>query len=137
MVFEGEGRIGEYVGGYVDWQRQRHAAESAVPAGTRRETARAGERATGRASGRGDAAPGIAGESPRKLSYNEQRELTALPGRIEALEAEQSTLQTRVAHPDFYKETADAIAQTLDRIADIERELLDAYARWDALDSRS
>jgi ATP-binding cassette subfamily F protein uup len=130
LVFEGGGRVEEYVGGYVDWQRQRHAA---VPAAAERP------RSTGEARAAVKTAPAAppGGASGRKLSYNEQRELEALPARIEALEAEQTALAARVAHPEFYKESADAIAAALDRVAAIERELLDSYARWDALDSRT
>jgi ATP-binding cassette subfamily F protein uup len=130
LVFEGEGRVEEYVGGYVDWQRQRHAA---VPAAAERPRQAIGARA---AVTRADA-PAPRATSNRKLSYNEQRELEALPERIEALEAEQTALAERVAHPEFYKESAEAIAAALDRVAAIERELLDSYARWDALDSRT
>ena len=72
----------------------------------------------------------------RKLSFKERRELETVPNRIEVLEAEQNRLQSAAALPAFYKEPADQIARTLDRIAEIERELLDAYARWDELDSR-
>jgi ATP-binding cassette subfamily F protein uup len=129
LVFEGGGRIEEYVGGYVDWQRQRHAA---VPAAAERPR-HAGE-ARAAVKPAEQSAPHAA--STRKLSYNEQRELGALPGRIEALEAEQTRLAARVADPEFYKESAEAIAAALDRVAAIEAELLDAYARWDALDSR-
>src|SRR5262249_42198962 len=130
LVFEGEGRVEEYVGGYVDWQRQRHAA---VPAAAERSRQATEARAAG-AQANASAPPTASG---RKLSYNEQRELNLLPERIEALEAEQAALAERVAHPEFYMESADAIAGALDRVAAIERDLLDAYARWDALDSRS
>ena len=47
----------------------------------------------------------------RKLTYNEQRELSGLPLRIEALETEHTRLEAAVASPDFYKEGADAIAR--------------------------
>jgi len=74
---------------------------------------------------------------PRKLSYQERRELDALPARIEALEAEQRALGLRIADPDFYKEAAAAITGALERVQQVERELVDLYARWDALDSRN
>jgi ATP-binding cassette subfamily F protein uup len=129
LVFEGDGRVQEYIGGYVDWQRQRHAA---LPASVERPRATSESRAAVK-----QAEEPSARASGRKLSYNEQRELESLPGRIEGLEGEQTTLAARVAHPDFYKESAEAIAAALDRVTAIERELLDAYARWDALDSRT
>jgi ATP-binding cassette subfamily F protein uup len=73
---------------------------------------------------------------PAKLSYKEQRELEALPHRIEALESEHAQLQSSVASPDFYKEAADVIAKTMARAGEVEHELLEAYERWDELDAR-
>jgi ATP-binding cassette subfamily F protein uup len=66
----------------------------------------------------------------------EQRELDGLPASIEALEAEQQHLHTAVASPDFYKEPAEAIRQSLSRLDELQSALLAAYARWDELDSR-
>jgi ATP-binding cassette subfamily F protein uup len=71
------------------------------------------------------------------LSYNEQRELAALPARIEALEQEQQELRAAVAHPEFYRETPDRIRETLARLDALDLELAEVYARWDALDSRA
>ena len=75
--------------------------------------------------------------SPKKAkrSFKEEREYKELLARIAALEAEQKTLEAAVAHPDFYKKGKDVIKQTLSRIEVIDRELLDATARWDVLDS--
>ena len=72
-----------------------------------------------------------------KPSYREQQELDRLPGRIDELEREQERLNAQVADPGFYKETAATIHQTLARLDSLQQELLDAYARWDELDSRS
>ena len=60
-----------------------------------------------------------------------------MPGRIEALEAEQRRLAAAVAHPDFYLETAEKIRETMLRLDEIQNELLEAYALWDELDSRT
>jgi ATP-binding cassette subfamily F protein uup len=125
LVFESDGRVQEYVGGYEDWLRQRRQAE---PAPARRV-----------------AAPTVANDgtisandvAPRKASYKEQRELEQLPSRIEALEAEQQQLQAAVASPEFYKRTAADIHEALRRLEELETLLLAAYARWDALDSRT
>jgi len=62
--------------------------------------------------------------------------LDALPSQIEALEAEQRALNDRIAGPDFYKEPADAIKSSLDRVDAVQQELLAAYSRWDELESR-
>jgi ABC transport system ATP-binding/permease protein len=121
LVFEGEGRVHEYVGGYEDWLRQRAPA---APMGAGRAVPAKPE-------------PEGQGAAPKKVGYREQQELLALPGRIEALESEQQRLSATMAAPDFYKESGDAIAGTMARLEAIERELLDAYARWDELDSRT
>jgi ATP-binding cassette subfamily F protein uup len=132
LVFEGNGRIREYVGGYEDWTRQRAQLVEANPAGVR-----LGESSAPTGEPKGSPPRKNAGQSsgPRKASYKEQQELLALPGRIESLEAEQQRLQAAVASPDFYKEPADVISRTLARLETIDQELLDAMARWDELDS--
>ena len=121
FVFEGSGRVEEYLGGYADWLRQRPqpAAAPAVLSPVRAQAAAS------------------VSTQPKKLSYRERRELDELPGRIEALEAERQTLGTTIAGQDFYKQPAAVITDALKRTQAIERELADLYARWDALDSRS
>jgi ATP-binding cassette subfamily F protein uup len=126
FVFEGGGRVQEYVGGYGDWLRQRASTEDTAE---RVPVAKAPPEAR------------LARERPpdgaRKLSYKEQRELDDLPARIEALEAEQRVLDQAVAGPAFYKEPPDSIAATMARLAAVGRELTELYTRWDALDSRT
>ena len=73
---------------------------------------------------------------PKKLSYKEQRELDELPAVIEALESEQRALATRVTGPDFYKEGAETIKQSLARVDSLQQELASVYARWAELDAR-
>ena len=122
LVFEGDGRIGEYVGGYSDWQAW---------------TAQRKPAATARAAAKPEATPAAKAErsaGPRKLSYKEQRELDALPGRIEALEARQSALQAQVSDPAFYKQDGEAIAATLAELEALNAELEAAYERWAALE---
>ena len=121
LVFEGDGRVQEYVGGYSDWLAQRPAPAAAAPAGRPAPPAK-----------RMPTAP-----APKaKLSYHERRELGALPARIAELEAEQAALQEQAAAPEFYKEGATAIQRVLDRLAAVATEIERAYARWDDLDSR-
>jgi ATP-binding cassette subfamily F protein uup len=60
-----------------------------------------------------------------------------LPARIEALETEQHTLGSAIADPAFYMQPAATITEAIQRVQQIDRELADLYARWDALDSRS
>jgi ATP-binding cassette subfamily F protein uup len=120
LVFEGGGRVEDYVGGYEDWLRQRPLAASPEP----------------RAASREPRAPSPEARA-RKLSYREQRELEALPGRIESLEAEQRALNAKIADPEFYSEPAAVIKEAVARLEAIDVELADVYARWDALESRS
>ena len=126
IVFEGEGRIEEYVGGYADWLRQRRKQTKAAIAESRAS-----------ALGGKAAEPAAAPAAPaRKLSYKEQRELEQLPHRIEVLESEHSQLQAKIASPEFYKEGSEVIAKALARATVVDADLLAVYARWDELESR-
>ena len=129
FVFEGDGTVEEYVGGYEDWLRQRTA-----PAGAPQSSGAASPTEQPPA-GRAERRPAVASPT-KKLSYRERREFEELPARIEALEAEQRALGGTIADPAFYKQPAAAVAAALERAEWIERDLGDLYARWDALDSR-
>ena len=74
---------------------------------------------------------------PLKLSYKEARELEAIPGRIEALEAEQAQLHATVAAPDFHKSTAEEARALQARLEQIERELEGLLRLWEDLENRS
>jgi ATP-binding cassette subfamily F protein uup len=116
LVFEGEGRIVEYVGGYSDWLQQRKIEPQPAPLASPPRAART--------------------RSPR-LSYNEQRELTLLPEKIQRLEAEQAELNTQISDPEAFKRNHEASTAALLRLQALAEELEAAYARWDALDSAS
>ena len=137
LVFEGDGRVAEYVGGYEDWLRQRDTATpkriSPAPAATPK--AAAPKTAAPKAAAPNDEAPKKA-KSTKKLSFREQQEFDALPARIEALEQEQEQLSAALASADFYKQGAEAIKKTLARVDEVKDLLLAAMARWDDLDSR-
>ncbi|MFV1973321.1 MAG: ATP-binding cassette domain-containing protein [Thiohalobacterales bacterium] len=120
LVFEEEGRIGEYVGGYSDWLRQRKQAAAVTPVKSRKSPA---EKKSGSPDG------------PRKLSYKNRRELEALPQQIESLEAEQAVLQEKTSNPAFYQQSQDEITVTLARLETVTAELESSYSRWEALDS--
>jgi ATP-binding cassette subfamily F protein uup len=143
LVFEGEGRIGEYVGGYEDWRRQ---------AGSPGAGSLSSGVGMGVPGGQGAMSPAAAGRTPRRdgterrdlgpgdtrkrrLSFKEQRELDALPARIEALEAEQARLHAEVAAPDFYKKPAADIHAAMARLEALPAEIEAAMARWDALET--
>jgi len=129
LVFEGDGRVREFVGGYTDWLQQRAASTVAAAA----VSASAAPRPAAPAP-----KPAAANDAPRKkLSFNERRELDELPGRIAALEREQSEISARVQSPGFYKEGATTIAEVLKRGEQLPVELEQAYARWAELDARA
>jgi ATP-binding cassette subfamily F protein uup len=129
LVFEGDGRVREYVGGYTDWLQQRAAsavAAAAVPVSVAPRHAAPVTK------------PAATTDAPRKkLSFNERRELDELPAKIAALEREQNEISTRVQSPEFYKEGPTAIAEVLRRGEQLPVELERAYARWAELDARA
>ena len=122
LVFEGDGRVGEYVGGYEDWLRQR--ASRAVTQKREPATAKPADAARPESSAGGR----------RKLSYKEQRELELLPVQIQALEAEQAALNARVSDSGFYQQDKTAITETLTRLEELRIALVTAYARWEELE---
>ena len=119
LVFEGEGRVAEYVGGYDDWLRQRQVAKAVADQPRPANVA---------------SKPAAPGSKPVKLGYKEQRELAQLPAQIEKLESEQAALHEKIASPDFYQQTADQIALVNERLGQIDDELSEAYARWEELE---
>jgi ABC transport system ATP-binding/permease protein len=125
IVFEGDGKLTEIVGGYADWlawrqRQQRAAAESA--------------QATVKAA----ASTQPAKLAPRsKLSYKEARELETLPLQLGALEAEQAQIAERLADPALYQSGAQEAAALQARSDAIEAELLAALARWEALEAKA
>ncbi len=121
LVMEGEGRIGEYVGGYADWLRYRKLQE-----------AKAAELRM--ASPNRTAAPAPA--KSRKLSQKELRELESLPGVIETLESEQADLTGRLADPGFYQREPGSAAALKARLEEIEASLAHAFGRWEELEQR-
>jgi ATP-binding cassette subfamily F protein uup len=145
LVFEGDGIITEYVGGYEDWLRQREAppvrklTREAAPATAKAAPAPRPDRpamAPVQAAPKPIKAAAAPAPPKKKLSYKEQREYDELPTRIERLENEQRELEARVASPGFYKEGAETIAKTLARLEAVPQELVGVIARWDELDAR-
>ncbi|MCK9563491.1 MAG: ATP-binding cassette domain-containing protein, partial [Bacteroidales bacterium] len=126
LVFEGEGRIGDFVGGYSDWVARGGSFTRASPATAPQETAAPAQPAVA-------AAPVVA---KKKLSYKDQRELDQLPGQIEALEEELAALQDTLGSPDFYQGERASIDATLARVETIQGELESAYGRWAELEGK-
>ena len=122
LVFEGGGKVGEYVGGYEDWARYRERIEAAASV----SDAPASLPAT------------TAAQKPKvksgKLSYKEQRELETLPGRIEALEAEQAGLHAALSDETFHRGQREKVAAAAARLEALAKELEACYARWQELE---
>ncbi len=127
LVFEGHGHVGDYVGGYKDWLRQTGQTRRAV---------------VGAAHGRDTPSPTatpvgapLRRDRPR-LSYKDQRELAELPKRIETLESEQASVSTQLSDPNLYAREREKARALQDRIGAIERDLGEAYRRWEALEQQ-
>ncbi len=118
FVFEGKGRVNEYIGGYDDWQRQSEGSRNDVVERIPPKTAPVRRQC----------------ERPRKLTFKEQRELEALPQRIESLEAEQQQLYQTMSDPLFFQKGKEEIAKINDRALSLESELAEAYQRWETLE---
>jgi ABC transport system ATP-binding/permease protein len=133
LAFEGDGVVREYVGGYADYLRQ----STAGLATRAREEARPSRAARGNGAASPSAATDEATPVKRKLSYNERRELDALPSRIEALENEHAALKAEIESADFYKSGPDRIHEVMARVDGAAGELEALLARWVELEERA
>ncbi|UPG85194.1 ATP-binding cassette domain-containing protein [Luteibacter aegosomatis] len=118
LVLEGDGAIGEYVGGYSDWLRQKPVAQAkAAPAAPK------------------PTAPAPAPVAPKKkLSFKEQRELELLPAKLEQLEAEIAKRTAAMNDPKYFQQDAAAITKANDELVKLQAELETAFARWEELE---
>ncbi len=123
IVFDDDGEVREYVGGYDDWLRQRALDKQAEF--QKKSTASKATKATA---------------SPTKkksnLTYQEQLDLDALPKKIEALEQKQDELHTVIGDPEFYQQDAEKVTATQDELAALTKELESAYERWEMLEEK-
>jgi ABC transport system ATP-binding/permease protein len=119
LVLEGEGQVKEYAGGYDDWLRQRpqEPPPTGKPQPARPEPKQPSPR------------------SARRLTYKEQRELEALPARIEALEAELDELHQVTADPAFYRKAPAEIISVKGRLQSLQNDVAEAYRRWEELET--
>jgi ATP-binding cassette subfamily F protein uup len=124
LVFEGEGHVVDYLGGYDDWQKEkaRKAAEAAAAEERAKLTAK------NSAAGTGSGGPKV-----RKLSNKERAELEALPKKIEELETEQAKLTAALADPQFFKKPGGEVAKTTARLEEVEKLHAAAFTRWEEL----
>jgi ATP-binding cassette subfamily F protein uup len=116
LSFEGNGIIDEYVGGYDDWMRQRATAKAEKKSAQKTTTAK------------------TSSAKQTKLSYKLQRELDELPLQIEQLEQVQQALHDSMAGPEYFKQDKNKISKDQNKLAEIDKELEQAYSRWEELD---
>ena len=121
VVFEEDGHIQEYVGGYSDWVRQ--GRQLAVTDNPYDSEARKREHADRRRQ-----------RKATKLGYMDQRELDALPQEIEDIESTIAALHDAIADPGFYKQEQDKVQETLGQLSDNEALLERRVQRWDELE---
>lgn len=118
LVFQGEGRIEEFVGGYSDWALRQKEQKTRQDEQNRENKP----------------APRVR-QKKVKLSYKQRQELEQLPQQIEALEARQHSLNELINAPDFYRGDQQAIAEKLQELQALEEKLEQAYQRWDELEA--
>lgn len=127
LVFEGDGKVVDYIGGYDDWQKEK--ARKAAALAVAEEQAKRAAKAASSAGGSGALAKPV-----RKLSNKERTELEALPKVIEKLENEQTILTAKLADPLFFRKPPAEVTQATARLHEIEAELAKGYKRWEALE---
>jgi ATP-binding cassette subfamily F protein uup len=124
LVLEGNGQIGEYVGGYSDWLRQRPAAAAELAAAVAKP-----------GLVRNEPTPAAPAAPKRKLSFKDARELEQLPARIETLENDIAARSAAMNEPSFFQQDSATIIKANEALAKVQTELDAAYARWTELDS--
>ncbi|MBW6453738.1 MAG: ATP-binding cassette domain-containing protein [Methyloprofundus sp.] len=122
IVFEGQGVVNEYVGGYSDW-----LAYS-------KEQARLVEKPAKKKTPQPTSNLAVAAKK-KKLSFKEQKELAELPLQIDKLEAQQVKVNEKISDAKFYQQAQDAINIVLAELTQVEQDLAHAYKRWDELET--
>ncbi|MCH2342292.1 ATP-binding cassette domain-containing protein [Pseudomonas sp. NPDC047963] len=132
LVFEGNGVVREYVGGYQDWLRQGGSVKLlGVGEGKESKEAKAEAAQAKPAALQTSAEPAPA---KKKLSYKVQRELEALPGKIDAVEKGIAALQEEMAQPTFYQQSAERTNETIAKLETMQQELDALLERWAELE---
>lgn len=131
LVFQGDGEVREYVGGYQDWLRQGGSpkllgiAERAESRADKPQATEASPPAT---------APQVEPAAKKKLSYKLQRELDALPGKIDEVEQAIAAVQAEISAPAFYQQPSEVTGATLARLESLQQELDTLVERWAELE---
>lgn len=131
LVFEGEGRVAEYIGGYTDWQARVSAREKAEAEAKKLVAKEASKsKAPAQNSDSKNAPKNDVKVEKRKLSFKENKELEELPGLISKLEADIEALEALVQQPEFYQESHEHQTKKLSELSDKTQLLEEKYERW-------
>lgn len=132
LIVKGDGNIESSVGGYSDWIARGGQLPSLQAGGSPRIQVAPGAPTAGAkaGSGRGHAAGG-----KKKQSHKDQRELDALPVKIEQLETRQGELEQRIAEPGFYQGDHKETEAVLSELTEVQANLERAYGRWEELEN--
>jgi ABC transport system ATP-binding/permease protein len=129
LVFEGDGIVTDHVGGYSDWIAK---GGSLVK---QREALPPVDSGYGVNSREAEAIVSPSTGPRKKLSYKAQRELDALPIKIEELEAAVSELEDKISEPGFYQQDSQSVEDTLTSLSGLQEQLEDCLARWIELEA--
>ncbi|MES9998450.1 MAG: ATP-binding cassette domain-containing protein [Candidatus Thiodiazotropha lotti] len=121
LIFEGEGRVIESVGGYSDWEQKQQQITISRDNAAQEKVKSQRQKPKNRTA---------------KLSYKDQRELDQLPQQIEQLEQSLSGLQEQLSDPDLYQTgEAEQVVELQQQMTEVEHDLEQAYARWEELET--
>ena len=131
-LFEGEGRLNKYVGGFFDAKQQQANfwASKAVEEQAKVKKSEPPKEESAVKNDRTSKSKSV------KLSYKEQRELEQLPQLLEELETKITALQAEIADPAFFQQAHDITDVKLKALADTEAELETAFLRWEELEEK-
>ena len=131
-LFEGEGHLNKYVGGFFDAKQQQanFRASKAVEEQAKAKKTEALKEESAVKNDRTSKPKSV------KLSYKEQRELEQLPQLLEELENKITELQAEIAEPAFFQQAHDITDAKLKALADTEAELETAFLRWEELEEK-
>lgn len=138
LVFEGNGQVGDYAGGYDDWLVQRKSAATPNPRPEKRKPEKpkpTKPKPTKPTAERPQPEKPRPQPAAKRLTYKEKLELESLPGQIEQLDARQRQLHQVMADPGFYRQDRQKIVETTTELESVDRQLAKAYARWEALEA--
>ncbi|MDE9431425.1 ABC transporter ATP-binding protein [Xenorhabdus bovienii] len=123
-IFEGNGEINNYVGGYYDAQQQRTQTISLHQSSEKKnsiETKAVKPKETSK-------------RASNKISYHLLRELEQLPSLLETLEEEIEQLQSQVGDSEFFNQPHAITQNVLNELANKEQKLEKAFDRWQELE---